>query len=57
MRENLAAVLILLRKHQLYSKLSKCSFFQTKVHYLRHVSKEDNSGSREDKGYHGVGSS
>ena len=23
-----------LREHQLYAKLSKCSFFQTKVHYL-----------------------
>ena len=26
--EHLAAILILLREHQLYAKLSKCSFFQ-----------------------------
>jgi len=40
--EHLAAVLRLLREHQLYAKLNKCSFFQTKVHDLGHVvSKED----------------
>lgn len=35
--KNLAKVLILLRKHQLYAKISKCNFFQTEVHYLGHV--------------------
>ncbi len=35
--EHLAAMLRLLREHQLYAKLSKCSLFQTKVHYLGHV--------------------
>eukprot|EP00253_Pinus_taeda_P005109 PITA_05109 len=32
-----SAVLRLLREHQLYAKLSKCSFFRTDVHYLGHV--------------------
>jgi len=35
--EHLAEVLNLLREHQLYAKHNKCSFFQTKVHYLGHV--------------------
>ena len=35
--EHLATILTLLREHQLYSKLRKCSFFQIEVHYLRHV--------------------
>ena len=35
--KHLAAVLRLLREHQLYAKLNKCSFFQTEVHYLVHV--------------------
>jgi len=35
--ENLAAMLRLLREHQLYAKLSKCSFFQIEVYYLGHV--------------------
>ena len=30
-------VLRFLREHQLYAKLNKCSFFQSKVHYLGHV--------------------
>lgn len=39
--DHLAAVLRLLRKHQLYDKLSKCSLFQSQVHYLgRVISKE-----------------
>jgi len=33
----LAKILRLLREHQLYDKLSKCSFSHTKVHYLGHV--------------------
>eukprot|EP00253_Pinus_taeda_P005225 PITA_05225 len=35
--KNLATALRLLREHQLYAKLSKCSFFQSEVHYLDHV--------------------
>ena len=34
-------MLRLLREHQLYAKLNKCSFFQTEVHYLGHVVSED----------------
>lgn len=38
---NLAVVLRLLREHQLYAKIRKWNFFQTKVHYLGHfISKE-----------------
>ena len=35
--EHLTTVLRLLRENQLYTKLDKCSFFQTEVHYLGHV--------------------
>eukprot|EP00253_Pinus_taeda_P035904 PITA_35904 len=35
--EHLAALLRLLREHQLYAKLNKCSFFHIVVHYLGHV--------------------
>jgi len=35
--ENLVALLRLLREHQLYTKLNKCSFFQSKIHYLGQV--------------------
>jgi len=35
--KNLAKMLRFLKEYQLYAKLSKCSFFQTKVHYLGHV--------------------
>ena len=35
--EHLAAVLRLLREHQLYAKINKCSFFHTEVQYLQHV--------------------
>ena len=57
--EHLAAVFRFLREHQLYAKLSKCSFFQTEVHYLGNVvSKEVIAVDlREDKGHHAVGSS
>eukprot|EP00253_Pinus_taeda_P027318 PITA_27318 len=39
--KHLTALLRLLREHQLYAKLRKCSFFQTKVHYLGHVVSKD----------------
>lgn len=35
--KNLETVLKHLTKHRLYGKLSKCTFFQKKVHYLGHV--------------------
>jgi hypothetical protein len=34
-------VLQLLREHQLYAKLSKCSFFQKQIHYLGHIISRD----------------
>eukprot|EP00253_Pinus_taeda_P009519 PITA_09519 len=46
--KNLAVVLRLLTEHQLYAKLSKCSFCHTEVHYLGHVvSKEGNAVASE----------
>ena len=35
--EHLCLVLQCLREHKLYGKLSKCSFYQSKTHYLGHV--------------------
>jgi hypothetical protein len=35
--EHLRLVLQCLREHKLYGKLSKCSFYQLKIHYLGHV--------------------
>ena len=35
--QHLKTVLQLLRKHQLYAKLSKCNFLQTEVNFLGHV--------------------
>jgi hypothetical protein len=26
-----------LREHQIYDKLRKCSFYQEHIHYLRHI--------------------
>jgi hypothetical protein len=37
---HLRLVLKVLRKHQLYAKLSKCSFYQKKIHYLGHIISE-----------------
>jgi hypothetical protein len=34
-------VLQVLREHQLYAKLSKCSFCQKKIHYLGHIISKD----------------
>jgi hypothetical protein len=34
-------VLQVLREHQLYAKLSKCSFYQKKIHYLGHIISRD----------------
>jgi hypothetical protein len=35
--DNFCLVLECLREHKLYGKLSKCSFYQSKIHYLGHV--------------------
>jgi hypothetical protein len=34
---HLRLVLQVLREHQLYAKLSKCSFYQKEIHYLGHI--------------------
>ena len=38
---HLKMVLQVLREHQLYAKLSKCSFYQKKIHYLGHIISKD----------------
>jgi hypothetical protein len=35
--KHLRMVLQVLREHQLYAKLSKCSFYQGQIHYLGHI--------------------
>jgi hypothetical protein len=35
--DHLRLVLLCLREHKLYRKLSKCSFYQSKLHYLGNV--------------------
>jgi hypothetical protein len=35
--EHLRLVLQCLRENKLYGKLSKCSFYQSKIHYLGHI--------------------
>jgi hypothetical protein len=35
--EHLCLVLQCLQEHKLYGKLSKCSLYQSKIHYLGHV--------------------
>jgi hypothetical protein len=35
--KQLRMVLHVLREHQLYGKLSKCSFYQKQIHYLGHI--------------------
>jgi hypothetical protein len=47
--EHLKLVLQVLREHQLYSKLSKCDFFQKQVHYLGHVIFEEGVAFGPDK--------
>jgi hypothetical protein len=39
--QHLRMVLHVLREHQLYAKLSKCTFYQKKIHYLGHIVSED----------------
>jgi hypothetical protein len=39
--QHLRMVLQVLREHQLYAKLRKCTFYQKKIHYLGHIVSED----------------
>jgi hypothetical protein len=39
--QHLRMVLQVLREHQLYTKLSKCSFYQKQIHYLGHIISEE----------------
>jgi hypothetical protein len=39
--KHLRMVLQVLREHQLYAKLSKCTFYQRKIHYLGHIVLEE----------------
>jgi hypothetical protein len=34
-------VLQVIRKYQMYAKLSKCSFYQNQIHYFGHIISED----------------
>jgi hypothetical protein len=35
--QHLRMVLQVLREHQLYSKLRKCTFYENQIHYLGHI--------------------
>jgi hypothetical protein len=39
--KHLRMVLQVLREHQLYAKLRKCSFYQRQIHYLGHIISEE----------------
>jgi hypothetical protein len=39
--QHLRMVLQVLREHQLYAKLRKCSFYQEQIHYLGHIILKD----------------
>jgi hypothetical protein len=45
----LRMVLQVLREHQLYSKLSKCSFYHKQIHYLGHIISEDGIAMDHEK--------
>jgi RNase H-like domain found in reverse transcriptase/Reverse transcriptase (RNA-dependent DNA polymerase)/Integrase zinc binding domain/Chromo (CHRromatin Organisation MOdifier) domain/Retroviral aspartyl protease len=47
--KHLKIVLSILRKNQLYAKLSKCAFFQQKVKFLGHVISSEGISVDEDK--------
>jgi mannitol/fructose-specific phosphotransferase system IIA component (Ntr-type) len=38
---HLRMLLQFLRENQLYAKLIKCSFYENKIHYLRHIISEE----------------
>jgi thiamine transporter ThiT len=54
--KHLHVVLQCLREHKLYGKLSKCSFYQSKIHYLGHVISGEGivHGSNKGQGYYGM---
>jgi hypothetical protein len=39
--QHLRMVLQVLREHQLFAKLSNCSFYQQQIHYLGHIISEE----------------
>jgi hypothetical protein len=47
--QHLRMVLQVLREHQLYAKLRKCSFYHKKIHYLGHIISEDGIGVDPEK--------
>jgi hypothetical protein len=54
--EHLSLVLQCLRENKLYGKLSKCSFYQSKIHYLGHVISGEGIivDPDESRGYYGM---
>ena len=48
-REHIRQVLDVLRRNQLYGKLSKCEFFRSKISFLGHTLSADGKGMEEDK--------
>jgi hypothetical protein len=47
--QHLRMVLQVLREHQLYAKLSKCSFYQKKIHYLGRIISKDGIAVDQEK--------
>ena len=47
--QHLRMVLQVLREHQLYAKLSKCSFYQKQIHYLGHIISKDEIAMDSEK--------
>jgi hypothetical protein len=48
--KHLKMVLKVLRGHQLYSKLGKCSFYHNEIHYLGHIISKEGSEVSVDIG-------
>jgi hypothetical protein len=47
--QHLRIVLQMLREHQMYAKLSKCSFYQEQIHYLGHIISEEGTDVDPEK--------
>lgn len=47
--QHLHLVLEVLQSHQLYAKMSKCSFAQTSISYLGHIISQDGVATEQDK--------